>query len=105
MSWKAVEMQVALPRTQDAGQLQDQLQQRGQIMQDNIAQQQLRELERKRKSVLESEHAESVHNEGDEQHEESDSYSDEEHQRSEQKNGEKYRIPHPYLGNRVDFSR
>ncbi|MFD2704782.1 hypothetical protein [Salibacterium lacus] len=37
MSWKAVELQVALPRTQDAGKLQEQLQQRGQAAQDRMA--------------------------------------------------------------------
>ncbi|RSL33192.1 hypothetical protein D7Z54_11215 [Salibacterium salarium] len=37
MSWKAVELQVALPRTQDAGKLQEQLQQRGQVAQDRLA--------------------------------------------------------------------
>ena len=37
MGWKAVELQVALPRTQDVGKLQEQLQQRAQETQDRLA--------------------------------------------------------------------
>ncbi|SFP08305.1 hypothetical protein [Salibacterium halotolerans] len=52
MSWKAVELQVALPRTQDAGKLQEQLQQRGQAAQDRMAAQEEKELEKQRTQVL-----------------------------------------------------
>jgi hypothetical protein len=38
MSLKLVELQVALPRTQDIGKLQEQLQQKGQIGQEQLAQ-------------------------------------------------------------------
>ena len=39
MSMKSVEIQIALPRTHDAGKLQEQLQQRGQLQNDLASQQ------------------------------------------------------------------
>jgi hypothetical protein len=51
MSLKLVELQVALPRTQDVGKIQDQLQQRGQHMQNQIADGLQKQDERKRKQV------------------------------------------------------
>ncbi|NIK10815.1 hypothetical protein [Alkalibacillus almallahensis] len=101
MSWKAVELQVALPRTQDAGQLQDQLQQRAQVMQDVLSEEQLKELERKRKAVLETNESEPARNEGDEHSE--NNWSQDAGQQSRKE--PKQQIPHPYLGNRVDLSR
>ncbi|MDQ0299158.1 hypothetical protein J2S78_001578 [Salibacterium salarium] len=51
MSWKAVELQVALPRTQDAGKLQEQLQQRGQAAQDRLAAEHQKEHDKARTQV------------------------------------------------------
>ncbi|MDV2580628.1 hypothetical protein [Alkalibacillus haloalkaliphilus] len=104
MSWKAVEMQVALPRTQDASQLQDQLQQRGQLMQDQITHEQLRELERKRKAVLESEQTEQIDNEEDSRKHEAEAKANGDNQ-TESKDQRRTSIPHPYLGHRVDFTK
>ncbi|MET3682163.1 maltoporin [Alkalibacillus flavidus] len=103
MSWKAVELQVALPRTQDAGQLQDQLQQRAQIMQDVLSQEQLRELERRRKAVLEANEAVRASNEDDEESQNDGQQEQGQGQQSKQQ-APKQSIPHPYLGGRVDFS-
>ncbi|MYL33170.1 hypothetical protein GLW08_01375 [Pontibacillus yanchengensis] len=61
MGWKAVELQGALPRIQDAGKIQDQMQQRGQLMNNHITQQQLIMEERKRKKVIENQQNERVH--------------------------------------------
>ncbi|WP_047984858.1 hypothetical protein [Ornithinibacillus californiensis] len=55
MSWKSVEMQVALPRTQDAGKLQDQMQKSNQHFQEALAQSQLIQENQKRKKVQEFE--------------------------------------------------
>lgn len=55
MSWKGVELQVALPRVQEHSQLQDQLQQRGKQSQDFIGQNHLKEAEKMRKAVIKSE--------------------------------------------------
>jgi hypothetical protein len=52
MSLKAIEMQIALPRTQDAGKIQEQLQQRGQHLQEHAAQSVTKEDELKRKTVV-----------------------------------------------------
>ncbi len=55
MSLKAIEMQVALPRTLDAGKIQEQMQQRGQNM-INIANDAVQnESEKKRNSVIKNE--------------------------------------------------
>jgi hypothetical protein len=51
VSLKLIELQVALPRTQDFGKIQEQLQQRGQHMQDQIARGAKVQDERKRKQV------------------------------------------------------
>lgn len=55
MSLKLVEMQVALPRTHDAGKVQEQLQQRGQLQNDQAMHNVHREEEKKRTSVIKQE--------------------------------------------------
>ena len=52
MSLKAIEMQIALPRTHDAGKIQEQLQQRGQHLQEHAAQSVTKEDDLKRKTVV-----------------------------------------------------
>ncbi|MEN2464547.1 hypothetical protein [Ornithinibacillus sp. JPR2-1] len=53
MSWKSVEMQVALPRTQDAGKLQEQMLKSNQHFQEALAQSQVKQDNQKRKKVQE----------------------------------------------------
>ncbi|WP_027963215.1 hypothetical protein [Halalkalibacillus halophilus] len=101
MSWKAVELQVALPRTQDAGQLQDQLQQRGQLMQDRLQDEHIHELNRKRKAVIEANNSENVLVDKDgansnELFDKGESSTD--------KGNKQTDIDHPYLGKQIDFS-
>ncbi|MFA9558058.1 hypothetical protein ACERII_12180 [Evansella sp. AB-rgal1] len=48
---RSIEMQVALPRTQTAGKLQDQLQQRAALMQNQLSQKQLEENDRIKRTV------------------------------------------------------
>ncbi|MBM7572049.1 hypothetical protein [Aquibacillus albus] len=62
MSWKSIEMQVAIPRTQEAGKIQDQLQQRGQLVQDALTSSQLATEEQKRKKVNEYDQKDNVQN-------------------------------------------
>jgi hypothetical protein len=57
MSLKAIEMQVALPRTLDAGKIQEQLQQRGQHMMEHANEAVKKDVENKRTSVMKSEHS------------------------------------------------
>jgi hypothetical protein len=52
MSLKLIEMQVALPRMQDASKIQEQLQQRGQMMNDQAARAVQKQEEKDRKSVV-----------------------------------------------------
>ena len=52
MSLKAIELQVALPRTYDAGKIQEQLQQRSQIMHDLAAREMQKEMKRQEMTVL-----------------------------------------------------
>ncbi|WP_188205831.1 hypothetical protein [Alkalibacillus aidingensis] len=102
MSWKAVEMQIALPRTQDASQLQEQLQQRGQNMQSQLTQEQLRELERKRKAVLEANQRDDVHVKDHD--DERDQLPFHKRRNNHKQHEESSEWNHPHLGNRVDFS-
>ena len=55
MSLKTVEMQVALPRTVDAGKISEQLQQRSQLANDLAAAQNQKESDLKRTSVVKEE--------------------------------------------------
>ncbi|MEW9108616.1 hypothetical protein ACQCT6_08865 [Cytobacillus gottheilii] len=101
MSLKAIEMQVALPRTQDAGKLQEQLQQRGQVMQDIASQAALKEEERKRTSVIANSDANSVSltdkdQKGQQQQEQSE--------RKHQKKDQTVKESHPYKGKLIDYS-
>ncbi|MDV7763287.1 hypothetical protein SC499_01090 [Peribacillus simplex] len=52
MSLKAIEMQIAIPRTQDAGKIQEQNQQKNLIQQDHAAHQVQKDSERKQRTVV-----------------------------------------------------
>lgn len=52
MSLKAIELQVALPRTHDAGRVQEQLQQRSQITQDLATREMQKEIKKQETTVL-----------------------------------------------------
>src|SRR5699024_6241966 len=99
-SWKSVEMQVALPRTQDAGKLQEQMSKQNQRFQESLAHNQLRQEQLKRKRVNKYEKVEDLKVTEDEKHS-SDSDQTEE---DKQTKPEKETIEHPYLGSKIDFS-
>ena len=100
MSWKAVEMQVALPRTQDAGKIQEQMQQRGQFMQNMISKEAKAE-----NAVLE--HAvndlEKDRLLKDKEHKDRHK-DDNQHSQEQQENKQQIKQYHPYLGHRVDIN-
>ncbi|MGN1386545.1 MAG: hypothetical protein ACI4XS_08085 [Bacillus sp. (in: firmicutes)] len=52
MSLKAIELQVALPRTHDAGKLQEQIQQKGKLTHDFSAREMQKEVEKQEKTVV-----------------------------------------------------
>lgn len=106
MSWKSVEMQVALPRTQDAGKMQEQMSKQQQRFQETLAQHQLREDIIKRRKVQEYEEVKEQKIDPDkEQENQSSQDPNDEGQRNEKNAQEQSSINHPYLGQRIDYSR
>ncbi|MFC4404553.1 hypothetical protein [Gracilibacillus xinjiangensis] len=101
MSWKAVEMQVALPRTQDAGKLQDLLQQQGRLAQEQLVQTLTTEEMRKRQRIEGQQASEKMKNNKEEKNL---SQSIEENGIGNESITGNDEIQHPYLGKQVDFS-
>ncbi|WP_442599524.1 hypothetical protein [Neobacillus sp. D3-1R] len=100
MSLKAIELQVALPRTQDAGKLQEQIQQRGQILQDQIAEQSQKEQEKKRSTVIKNETTEkAILRNKRESNQENQQQKSNQQKRDQIKDSK-----HPYKGTKIDFS-
>ncbi len=100
MSWKSIEMQVALPRTQDAGKLQEQMLKQNQHFQESLAQSQMKEAEQKRKRVQEFESINDVKIKDEDR----DNPSSEDQQSGARDHNNEESIEHPYLGKRIDFS-
>ncbi|MEI3604623.1 hypothetical protein SPD48_02875 [Pseudogracilibacillus sp. SE30717A] len=100
MGFKSIELQVAIPRSQDAGKMQEQLMRQGQQFQETLTQQQLREEVINRGKVNEYENVQ-------DSTEDKDS-SEKQKQKQKQKNKIKVEnaqpIDHPYLGKNIDFS-
>ncbi len=95
-------MQVALPRTQDAGKLQEQIQKQGQQYQDALkgAQEHSEALKRQRVNEFENVEKKIIKDDKDGQHQLADQHL-EENKAQEEKEAE---MDHPYLGNTIDFS-
>ncbi|MGY0691585.1 hypothetical protein ACW2QC_02185 [Virgibacillus sp. FSP13] len=98
MGWKSIEMQVALPRTQDAGKLQDQMTRQNQHSQESLVANQLKQDEQKRKRVNEFAETDKVKVKKDHSNQTS-----QDQQQEEQKQEDQF-VDHPYLGNKIDFS-
>ncbi|PWU68847.1 hypothetical protein [Gracilibacillus dipsosauri] len=101
MSWKSVEMQVALPRTQDAGKIQEHLKQQGRLGQEQLAQSQVLEEIRKRQRVIKQQESEKLrlkNNQKEKGHHDNERspFTEEEKEANQQ---------HPYLGKRIDIKR
>lgn len=100
MSLKSIEMQIALPRTQDAGKIQSDHHERGTIMQSQIAASVEKQEFEKRKKVVEQEKSRNVKNET--KNEKKDNHYQ---MRKTKNNKEKDEaIPHPYKGKIIDIS-
>jgi|SRR5699024_275710 len=101
MGWKSVDMQVAIPRTQDASNLQEQMTKQHQRFQESLAQNQLKEQLRKRKQVNAHHETERLKNAPDED------AAKEEHQHDENETNDQKQeeANHPYLGKRFDLTR
>lgn len=103
MSLKAIEMQIALPRTQDAGKIQEQLQQRGQHLQEHAAKSVTKEDELKRKTVIKKNQKQEARLNKDDG---SSNHNQEQSNPDKKKNSENHNKQqnHPYKGKVIDYS-
>ncbi|RVT67076.1 hypothetical protein ACQRXC_07130 [Niallia taxi] len=101
MSLKAIEMQVALPRTFDAGKIQDQQDQRGQLMNNNALQATLQEEIKKRTTVIKGEEKGNI---SSNRHKDGKNRSDSQGKRKQNRDEELLLSEHPYKGNNIDYS-
>lgn len=101
MSWKAVDMQVALPRTQDASQLQEQRSKQHQRFQESLAHTQLKQEVINRKQVNSYERTKGKQNNSKDRHRKRQS----KHKHREKESTQQEDSEHPYLGTKIDFSR
>lgn len=99
LSLKSVEMQVALPRTQDAGKLQEQMQKNHQHFQESLAAVRLKQEELKRKKTNQMENTKNLTIKREERKKEQNN--------NEQVSKNKKRrnqVKHPYLGKKIDLN-
>lgn len=103
MSLKTVEMQVALPRTFDAGKITEQLNQKAQLDNDLAAAQNQKDAEQKRTSVVKEEKAAEAKLHRENHEDPQFSSSDKRNNKQEEEKQEK-KEKHPYKGIKFDIS-
>lgn len=101
MSFKSIEMQIAIPRTTDASRMQDQMMKQGQQFQDTLTQKQLREDMIRRQTVNETDEIEKGAIRDEDEANNPDNNEQDEADKHQEKNKS---IDHPYLGTKIDFS-
>lgn len=101
MSLKLVELQVALPRTHDLGKIQEQLQQKGQLVQDHLASAQQKEDIEKKKQV--NKYDETTKNELQKDRQNSNGASDSKKRKKQKEEMHQAEAHHPYKGNLIDI--
>ncbi len=99
MGLKSIEMQVAIPRSQDAGKMQEQMMRQGQQFQETLTEQQLKEEIVKRGKINEYEQVRNNNDSDDEKNEQNNPRP-----QKNKKKAEKQSIEHPYLGTNIDYS-
>lgn len=99
MSLKGIELQIAIPKTFDAGKVAEQKQQQSQLSQDLANAQTEKQAVKNRETVLEAEKYAKLDKDGNQREEQSSEKRD----RSKQKEEEKKAV-HPYKGAFVDFT-
>lgn len=99
MSLKGVELQIAIPKTIDAGKISDTANQLTLRNQEAASDAMMRQLERNRSTVTTTLHAEELHEEKEPKQHASD-------QQEQEENSIETEVvsKHPYKGNFVDFS-
>ena len=100
MSLRGLELQIAIPKTFDAGKMADQAQQQALAHQANANEALKREIERKKSSVNTSEETNEIHSEDDS----SGEYSSDKKRKKQKDKNENKKTQHPFKGNFVDFS-
>lgn len=99
LSWRSIELQVALPRTQDAGKLQEQMMKQSQNLQESLAAVQLKQQDHDRKRVTDLQETSHLSNS-----KKKDNSNDDLNQgNNKSKKDKDYSTEHPYLGNHIDF--
>ncbi len=105
MSLKAIEMQIAIPRTQDAGKIQEQLQQRSQIQLDHAAHEVQKEVEKKEHSVVKEERKSPVQLNAQEGNPDKGPFSTQtKKKKKDEKKPASSSQQHPYKGQSIDYS-
>ena len=102
MSLKAIEMQIALPRTQDAGKIQEQIHQRGQHLQEHAAQSVTKEDELKRKTVMKNNQKQEARL--NKENGSSNEKQEQSRQNNKGKNESQAEQHHPYKGKLIGYS-
>lgn len=100
MGLKSIEMQVAIPRSQDAGKMQEQLSRQGQQFQETLTEQQLRDEIIRRTKTNRQEKA--LKREVDDEDQEAGQQNKDE-QKEKDKQAEQD-MRHPFLGRQIDWS-
>lgn len=101
---KLVELQVALPRTQTAGKMQEQIQQRSAVAQDHLSQQQIEQDIKKKKTTTETENLEQKRLANDDESKKNNARENGTHKdKKSEVSGEK-KEAHPYKGKHIDIT-
>ncbi len=99
MSLKNIEMQIALPRTHDAGKIQEQLNQRGQLIHDQLAHTINKENDIKRSKVPENSSSAKLKLKKDNKNQQDHQQQEKNEKNEKQTENEN----HPYKGKTIDF--
>ncbi|WP_342512579.1 RNA polymerase subunit sigma [Sporosarcina sp. FSL K6-1522] len=99
MSLKAIELQIAIPKTFDAGKIAEQKQQQSQLSQDLANNLTEKQMLKNRETVLESEKYAALDADGEQRKEQQLAEEQERRQKEEEK-----KTVHPYKGSFVDFT-
>ncbi|MBM7665192.1 membrane protein involved in colicin uptake [Solibacillus kalamii] len=102
MSLKGLELQIAIPKTFEAGKMADQRQQNTILQQMHANEALNRELERKQLSVNETEHLNALNDE--EQDKPSQNGQEQTQENKKNKEQLEQKVQHPFKGNLFDFS-
>ncbi|WP_228460312.1 hypothetical protein [Cytobacillus dafuensis] len=97
-------MQVALPRTVEVGKIQEQMQQRGQNMNDLAAERIQKEEIQNRNTVTKQEQKAKLNLSNDNRQNNENSGENDNHQENKNKTNKKTKETHPYKGNVIDYS-